>query len=79
MLAINEREWRLTAAFEVIMEHPLKTLLYELFVQPVLRVLTWPGTLFAKVAPIDNLEHEAEPVPTAHQTPAPVIVTKADK
>jgi hypothetical protein len=31
------------------MEHPLKTLLYELFVNPVLRLLAWPTQLRTKV------------------------------
>jgi hypothetical protein len=27
-----------------IMEHPLRTLLYEVFVEPILRFLHWPVT-----------------------------------
>jgi hypothetical protein len=34
------------------MEYPLKTLLYELFVEPVLRLLTWPTMRRAKVAEV---------------------------
>jgi len=34
------------------MEYPLKTLLYELFVEPVLRLLTWPAMRRAKVAEV---------------------------
>ena len=37
------------------MEHPLKTLLCELFVNPVLRFLTWP-TVFRTKAPAVTTE-----------------------
>lgn len=46
------------------MEHPLKTLLYELFVEPVLRLLIWPIMRRAKVAEITAPEDAAVQVPT---------------
>jgi hypothetical protein len=46
------------------MEHPLKTLLYELFLEPVLRLLTWPTMLRAKspaMKPSNTQQNEIPP------------------
>ena len=46
------------------MEHPLKTLLCELFVNPVLRFLTWP-TVFRTKAPAIGTQEESRRRDTA--------------
>jgi hypothetical protein len=42
------------------MEHPLRTLLYELFVEPVLRLLTWPTVLRPKAPAMNTEEHSTD-------------------
>ena len=48
----QERSRLLTSSSRTAMEHPLRTLFYEVFVEPILRFLHWPMTQHVEVPPI---------------------------